>query len=303
MSLVSDAPASALSWVSSRSARTALPPVLSFGLAVGLLFTGGVGWRTSGRWWDELDSGSRVLLAAVAALALVVLTTVLMLLLPSLTRVYEGQWGRGWPGQKLREVAIRHQVRLMKRLQASKSEYMRRYYLFPPSERDVRPTRLGNVLGAAEMYPGDQQRYGVDAIFFWPRLYPLLPDVMRAALADARSALESLLLYSALAIVFATTALVSGIAGVISPPAAGIGVASGLLVGPLAYRLAVRAGLDFGELIRASFDVYRRDLLKAMGYPPPGTLGEERDVWRAVSQQLYRRGASDEAHLRMHPGP
>jgi len=325
VTLVSDLSASAFSWISGRGVRTALPPVLGLGVAVGLLLTGGVGWRTSGHWWDGLDGGSRVLLAALAAVALFMLTTVVMLLLPSLTRVYEGQWGRGWPGRALRQVAIRRQVRLMRHLKASAREnasagesadvgesagrggnaYMRRYYLYPPSERDVRPTRLGNVLGAAELYPGDPRRYGADASFFWPRLYPLLPDVMRAALADARSAMESLLLFSAFAVAFAATALVSGIAGVISPAAAVIGGASGLVVSPLAYRLAVRAGLDFGELIRASFDVYRRDLLRAMGYPPPGTLDEERDVWRAVSKQLYRRGTgtSDEAHLRMQTGP
>ena len=135
--LVSEMPAAAFSWISSRGARTALPPVLGFGIAVGLLFTGGVGWRTSGQWWNGLDSGSRVLLAVIAALALFVVTTVVMLLVPALTRVYEGGWGNSWPGRTLREMAIRHQVRLMARLQASKGEnaYMRRYYLFPPSER------------------------------------------------------------------------------------------------------------------------------------------------------------------------
>src|SRR3954451_16208119 len=33
---------------------------------------------------------------------------------------------------------------------------------------------LGNVLLAGERYP--LERYGVDPIFFWPRLYPLLPE-------------------------------------------------------------------------------------------------------------------------------
>ena len=41
-----------------------------------------------------------------------------------------------------------------------------------PSQPDqVMPTALGNVLRNAELHPRD--RYGIDAVLTWPRLYPL----------------------------------------------------------------------------------------------------------------------------------
>ena len=46
---------------------------------------------------------------------------------------------------------------------------------------------------------------------------------MRASLAAARSTMETLLLFSALALLFTATALVAGAAGVISLMVAGIG--------------------------------------------------------------------------------
>ena len=50
------------------------------------------------------------------------------------------------------------------------------------------PTRLGNILRAAESYPHD--RYGADAVLTWPRLFPLLPDRLTASLTAARAEIE-----------------------------------------------------------------------------------------------------------------
>jgi hypothetical protein len=302
---VNDLAARAYTWVPSREAGTVLPPVVAFGTGIVLLFAAGKGWHNAWRWWQRLDGGSRALLTAGIVIGLFLLTTVVMLLLPALTRVYEGNWGSRWLGWRLRSVAARHETARLEQLQADGNEraYWRRYSSFPPRREDIRPTRLGNVLGAAEDYSGDPRRYGLDAVFFWPRLYPLLPDGMRASLAAARSTMETLLLFSALALLFTATALVAGAAGVISPVVASIGGVAGLLASPVAYRLAVRAGWDYGELVRASFDVYRRELLKAMGFPLPGNLEDERAVWKAIGQQLYRRAADDEDRLRLRTDP
>jgi len=292
-------------WVPSRQAGTTLPPVVAFATGIALLFAAGAGWRNAWRWWQRLDGSSRALLTAAAVVGVFLLTTVIMLLLPALTRVYAGSWGRRGPGGRLRAAATRRERGRLERLQAVDTDrsYWRRYFTFPPTPGEVRPTRLGNVLGAAEAYPGDEQRYGLDAVFFWPRLYPLLPDGLQASLAAARATMETLLLFSALALVFAATAVAAGSAAAVSPAVAAIGAVAGLLVSPVTYRLAVRAGWDYGELVRASFDVYRRDLLAAMGFPLPGTLEEEREVWQAVGQQLYRRGANEPDWVRLRPDP
>ncbi|MFF5287040.1 MULTISPECIES: hypothetical protein [Streptomyces] len=63
-----------------------------------------------------------------------------------------------------------------------------------------------------------------------------------------------------------------------------------------AYRGAVRAALGYGELVRAAFDVHRRDLLKEMGLILPENLDAERALWAALAQQLHR-GLTDRPRL------
>ena len=153
------------------------------------------------------------------------------------------------------------------------------------------PTRMGNVFQAAESYPSDAHLYGMDAVFFWPRLYPLLPDSLRAELAAARSAIDMMLVTSVLSV-----ALGLGIAG--GGAAARLPVLGQVLivVGPLAvsrvsYIGAVNAVVVYAELARVGFDLYRRALLSTLGLTLPTSLAEERRLWRAVGQTLYRCGA------------
>ncbi|MFF7441675.1 hypothetical protein [Streptomyces sp. NPDC008122] len=70
----------------------------------------------------------------------------------------------------------------------------------------------------------------------------------------------------------------------------------GLRCSVAAYRGAVRAALGYGELVRAAFDVHRRDLLKEMGLILPGSLDAERALGAALAQQLYR-GLTDRPRL------
>lgn len=53
------------------------------------------------------------------------------------------------------------------------------YYRYPSEYHGnkILPTRLGNILLAGERYAED--RYGIDTIYFWPRLYPLLPEAFK----------------------------------------------------------------------------------------------------------------------------
>ena len=47
-----------------------------------------------------------------------------------------------------------------------------------------------------------------------------------------------------------------------------------------------------GELVRSCYDLFRGDLLKALGWPMPPALGDERALWSALGQQLYQRGTT-----------
>lgn len=49
---------------------------------------------------------------------------------------------------------------------------------YPEDGGRIMPTRLGNILRAAEDRAGG--RYGLDTVTFWPRLYPFLPERLAA---------------------------------------------------------------------------------------------------------------------------
>ena len=64
--------------------------------------------------------------------------------------------------------------------------YLREYLAFAPAELGpVVPTRLGNALRAAESYPGSDEGWGLDAVFWWPRPCLLLPDRARNQVDEA----------------------------------------------------------------------------------------------------------------------
>jgi hypothetical protein len=61
----------------------------------------------------------------------------------------------------------------------------RQYY---PNKDRLLPTALGNILRAGEDITTD--RYGLDAVVVWPRLYPLLPKELKSILNDLRNQLD-----------------------------------------------------------------------------------------------------------------
>jgi hypothetical protein len=228
-------------------------------------------------------------------------TLLLAQLLLPLSRLYEGYWRPGRLGRWLARRGEASQRRRWDELdrRGGPAAYRLRYQRFPVSRDQVMPTRLGNVLRAAEAYAADPRRYGLDAVFFWPRLYPLLSEPLRAELAAARAELDRMLVSATLSLVLAIGTAVAGGAAQLSGPArAGIVVGS-LAVSRLAYLGAVWMAVPYAELVRCSFDIHRRDLLLAMGLSSPESLAEERALWKALGQQLYRRAADDESRLRL----
>jgi hypothetical protein len=196
-------------------------------------------------------------------------------------------------------VARRRQGRRHARLAADgEVGFEVRYREYPRRERDLLPTRLGNIMRSAELYPGDDGRYGIDAVFFWPRLYAVLPEPMRDSLQEARSSLDLMLVTSGLSLLFLLiAACLLPFAGM-GQGSILIGVVGAGLVALLTYRGAVRAAVVFAELVRTSFDLYRGSLLAQLGYDQPTSLDKERELWKNLGEQLYRRIASDPSVLR-----
>ena len=212
--------------------------------------------------------------------------------LNSILRMYEGYWNF-LLSRYLKRLGERwHQSRLCKLYEKSQLDiaaYEEIYLRYPmPSHirEEVMPTSPGNILKNSELYPND--RYNIDAVLIWPRLYNLFPQRFAQTIADARSGLDFMLMVSSLNGAFA---LISG--GYLLVVSADwwlfpVCFGGGLLVAWLAYRSALGAAVLYAQLIKAAFDLYRNQLLTHMRLRLPHTWIEERATWGQVNQFLYR---------------
>ncbi len=144
---------------------------------------------------------------------------------------------------------------------------------FPSQETRLLPTRLGNCLRAAEDRPRD--KYGLDAVQCWPRLWLLLPDTARSELFAARSQVDGLVQLWIWSGLFCLWALIFQ-----TPWPLGLG----LLGLWLAHHWLLGAVETYGLLVESAFDLYRFDLYAALRWPlPPDPTHEQR-----FGQQLSR---------------
>jgi hypothetical protein len=271
-----------------------LLPTLAFWAGVSALAATAYGWSRTNSWWQDLGTSRHVALTLAAIAGLLFMAIVLGTQVVPITRVLEGYWSQSWTdrtaGRFGRYREGKRRARLQKDMSAMRQ--LREYLAFAPSEAGpVMPTRLGNVLRAAEFYPGDDERWGLDAVFWWPRLYLILPDSARTQVDEARASMDQLIVLSVLSAVFAAVATGFGIVG-LNPAVWVLCAVGGLIAARLAYLAAVASAAAFGDLVRSCFDLFRTDLLTHLGWPTPENLPDERALWSALGQQLYRRSAS-----------
>jgi hypothetical protein len=271
-----------------------LLPTFAFFAGVGALIATNVGWAQTLSWWQHLGGSRQVTVAIAAAAGVVFAATVLGTQVVTMTRILEGYWRWAWIDKSIGAVGRRWQRHRLTRLAKDHSAmgYLREYLAFAPAELGpVLPTRLGNTLRAAESYPGDGERWGLDAVFWWPRLYLIIPDSARNQVDDARASMDQMILLSVLSFAFAAVAVGFGIGGL--PLAVWVWCTAGALVlSWLTYRAAVAQAAVFGDLVRSCFDLFRSDLLTHLGWPLPESLADERSLWGVLGQQLFRRGTS-----------
>ena len=277
-------------WLDKRLITTVLLPLLAFSAGVGALIVTHFGWAATIVHLQHLSGAGQTMLAGGAVATLLLLAQLGEVLMQPAVRAYEGYWMlRPWAA-KLGRARCRVQRRRWDSLVLTDPhDYTRRYREFPARSEEVLPTRLGNAIRAAESYARDNQRYGIDAVFFWPRLYPLLPDAMRDSLAAARSSMEQLLFIALLAGVLTPVTVVLAIVLPL-PLAVWLPVGAGApVLALLTYLSAVAVAVSYGELVRSAFDTHRLTLLTSLGYALPTSLNEERQLWKAIGQLLYRR--------------
>ena len=293
-----------------RLVLTSLLPAIAFWAAVAGLAGSQMGWQHVETRWNHLDGTAKILLAVVAVGVLVLFALILSVSEGALLGLYEGYWGSRGPSGWLAAAGKRWHKR-RRRLKGADYEFI---YMNYPRDRNLNapgaanrpeymmPTSLGNIIKAAELYPGDEGRYGIDAVFFWPRLYQIIPDNARSSLIDARTSLALMLNICTLALGLAAGTLIALAATTIKPAAAfWATAASAAVVAWLAYRSALGPARVYGELVRAMYDLYRGDLLAKLGFALPGTLAGERELWKNLGLQMYRR-APDSQPCLMPPG-
>jgi hypothetical protein len=270
--------------------------------------------RNSGRirregWVDALSNGAEsvrglpplvVGVLAVGGLLLVAGSTLAaeQLTLPVL-RLLEGYWRRP---ARLRSWLVRRQRTIrenaMSRYQSLQDLRARGALDDPADELELAkasfalraspgrpeltmPTRLGNLLRAAEARPGS--KHGVDAVACWPHLWLVLPADTRAEVGQARQRLDAAVrsfIWSALFAVWAPWAWWA--------PVVALGAALP------AYQNCLRAATAYGTLIEATFDVHLPLLYAAARMPPPPSAADAAGHGDRLTRYL-RDGSDDPA--------
>jgi len=143
------------------------------------------------------------------------------------------------------------------------------------------PTPLGNILRAAERRPVD--KYGLDTVALWPRLWPALPETTRADLLAARASLDN-----------AVTAAVWGVLFCAFAPFTLLVIPAGLAVAVVAVAVVMpgRAQI-FGDLVEAAYDQHRIVLYQQLRWPLPANPRHEREEGRRLTEYLWR-GSDDD---------
>ena len=147
----------------------------------------------------------------------------------------------------------------------------------------VRATRLGNVIDAYNQYC--DKRYNIYPEIFWPRLRGAIreQDKYLELIDDPAILLDFSLAMASLSALYGLLALFLGPWLWNHPLQWVILAAAGFVVAWFFYTVAVSAAMQSGEFIRATFDLFRLQLMGSLRRPWPPNLQAERAQWAEVS--------------------
>lgn len=171
--------------------------------------------------------------------------------------------------------------------------YIKKVENFPKRAR-LLPTAFGNALRAFEDYP--DLIYGVDSIVVWVRLLGVIPEDYRGLIDTAKAQTDFwvnlwLLGYLAVAEYICVLVYARQIKMLWFP----------LLVVGLALAASSRAkdaAVQWGDYVKASFDLFLPDLREKLQLPTPANISEERALWTNFSQVVIYH-ASDQVISRV----
>jgi hypothetical protein len=151
--------------------------------------------------------------------------------------------------------------------------------------QDVAPTKMGNISNVAAYYA--QSRYSMNLEIYWTRLQKVFQadSHFYPVLQESKMQLDFLVELFWLTLTFT-------LIWVITLPLKGEGkilyitiAAGGPALTWIWYRIALRNYRAFSDLLRATVDLYRLDLLKALHIPLPANAAQECVLWETLEQR------------------
>jgi len=166
---------------------------------------------------------------------------------------------------------------------------------YPNNDDLILPTKLGNVIRSAELHSYDC--YGMDSVFWWPRLWQVLPQHIKNDINDSLTPLLALLNFSILIPLFALTSLVYTFYQRvdlfsdfwITLLKCLITLIFGVILAWITYRAAISQAIIYGSFVKSAIDVYRLDLISALHQPLPKNISEESKLWDDLLKWLYTK--------------
>jgi hypothetical protein len=174
------------------------------------------------------------------------------------------------------------------RAQTAESQLRQRF----PSKDRLLPTALGNALRASEDSVG--QRYGLQSVVIWPRLFHLLPERVRSGMDDEVTQLDvsvRLAFTWTLAGVTGSIVLLDDVSALVKNPLWIIVVLAIFILARLSYQSAVESAIAQGVDLEVAIDLYRARVIDAMRLYPTESLEAERQVFRELCD-LFQDPAS-----------
>lgn len=257
------------------------------------------GWDSVRSAWSGLDVYQQAVLLLVALLIVIFSSRAAETFQTPAIRLLEGYWP--WPLSllgaritarnrsclvekytKLRDLKTKEKGNLIAAEEQGELAHLEAWaHHNPAAEKDLLPTRLGNLLRAREQASG--RKYGLDACVCWPRLWCLLPECLRDNLTSSRALLNSraeIWLWGLLFLVWTA----------IDPIAVLISIAWMLL----AYGAAIQTAAVYGDLVETAFDLHRFALYDAMEWPRPSSSAGEVSSGMQLTEFLWRGTMGEE---------
>ncbi len=278
--------------VSEQWVTNLLTPAFAFwlgGLAAGIYR---FGWAPLKTWALQQPQPFQVGLLIAGLLVIVTSATAAQKFDRPMLRFLEGYWPR-WMRSFRRRLIQRHVNQCQQQQQrwgelygkgeaALSAEELNEYAQLdwqlmhsPAQPNQFMPTRLGNLLRASEYR--SKERYGLDAVICWPRLWLLLPDSTRKELQEARAALNTAVRIGFWSLLFMIWTPLAWWVPLLALPTAWF-----------SYRMALSAAAVYVDLLEATFDVHRHLLYQSLRRKPPVNPAKETQEGEALTQYLWR---------------